>query len=554
MRKTWALARILLKNGTGRLAKAGSGSWRQAIVPVVLAVALLPLVFAVGRLVAAIYDALQPIGQQGVVLGLGLSLASLVVFMFGVFYVITVFYFAQDVEQLLPLPLKPAQIVTAKFLTVLIYEYLTQLVVLVPLLGVFGAKEGSGPLYYLYAVLIFLVLPVVPLVLASLLAMAVMSFAGIARNKDRFRMIGGVAAIVLSFGLNTVIQRALNRTMQPEQLQEMLTGGGNSFVELATRSFPPVRLAANALLREAEPAGLAWLVLFAALAAAVYAIFALLAQRFYFRGVMGISETSGRRMALSGSELDKRTAQQSALRSFMAKELRILLRTPPYFLNCVLMSLLWPVLMLIPILSQPGLRDMLGSARTLFASASFSAVVPAVGLAMLMFVSAANATASTAISREGAGFFVVKYVPVPYASVIAAKVVVGWIVTMFGAVLLLVVAVFVLGLPLAFALAMLLIAVLATLFTCLTGIALDLLMPKLVWDNEQKAVKQNMNGLLNLLLCLAFTALLVILVVMPGFGLWTATFVLLGALALADALLVRLLRTKGPVWFGRIEI
>lgn len=552
MNKTLALTRILLKNGTGQLSKRGKPI-KQFLVPALLLVALLPLTIAIGNLVSMFYDALDSIGQGGVVLGLGLALASLVVFMFGIFYVITVFYFAQDVEHLLPLPLRPGQIVTAKFLTVLLYEYLTLLVLLVPLLIVFGVKINGGVLYYLYAVLVYLALPVVPLVLASVIAMAIMSFAGVARNKDRFRMYGGIAAVLASFGLNMFIQRSLNKAMKPEQVQEMLLGGNNAFVDFATRSFPSVKLAANALLGESQLAGAAWLVLFVGLTALFYFVFVLLAQRFYFKGVMGISETGARRIRLSGSQLDKQTSQQSALKALVTKELRILMRTPPFFLNCVLMSFLWPVLMLIPIMTQPDFREMIGMVRTLFDSAASSALVPAIGLAMLLFVSGANATSSTAISREGAGFFVSKYLPVPYAGMIAAKVVSGWLITMIGALLILAVALFLLQLPLSFILLMLAIAVAATLFTCLTGIMIDLWLPKLVWDNEQKAVKQNMNGLFNMLVSIAFAAALFYLVNWLGLGLWAAAIALLVAVIVADLLLVRVLRAKGETWFGKIE-
>lgn len=556
MSKTWALTRILFKNGTGGLSKKGKGRGRltQTALIAILLVALLPLMSAVGGLVAMMYDSLAPVGQEGAILGLGLAMGSLIVFMFGIFYVITVFYFSQDVEHLLPLPLKPAQIVTAKFLTALIYEYLTLIILFAPLFGVYGFKDGAGPLFYVYAVVIYASLPIVPLVLASVIAMIIMSFAGVARNKDRFRMIGGIVAVVLSFGLNTFIQRTLNKTTKPEQIQDMIVGGHNSFVEFTTRSFPSVKLAANALLKETELAGLAWLVLFVALSALFYVAFALLAGRFYFKGVMGISETGARRIRLTGSQLDKQTLQRTALSSLIVKELRILLRTPSYFLNCVLMAFLWPVLMMIPIMTQPGFKDMLGSTRTLFDSAGSSAIVPAIGVALILFVSGANAAAPTSISREGAGFFISKYLPVPHRTMIAAKVASGFLITMTGALLLLLVALFRLRLPLPFVLTMVPIACAATLFTCLTGLVVDLLMPKLVWENEQKAVKQNTNGLVNLLISIASAALLFFLVNWLGLGLWAAAAVLLVALALADILLIRLLGTKGEAWFGKIEV
>jgi ABC-2 type transport system permease protein len=59
---------------------------------------------------------------------------------------------------------------------VLCYEYLTELPFLLPPILVFGVKSGAPPLYWLYAGLGFLALPLVPLTLASLLSIVVMRF------------------------------------------------------------------------------------------------------------------------------------------------------------------------------------------------------------------------------------------------------------------------------------------------------------------------------------------------------------------------------------------
>jgi ABC-2 type transport system permease protein len=553
MGKTWALTRIMLKNGTGSPSKTGkAGRLPRFLIPVLIAAAFTPIALLIGKMVSVLYDALAPIGQQGAILGLGLAVAGIVVFMLGIFYVITVFYYSQDIEHLLPLPLKPAQIVTAKFATVLLYEYLTQLAILGPLFVVYGVKSGSGALYVLYAVVVFAVMPIIPLVLGSIVAMVFMSFAGVARNKDRFRLVGGIIAVLASFGLNFFIQRTVNRSMKPEQIQEMFVGGNNALVDLSTRSFPSAKLAANALLESSAWSGLAWLAFFVGVSGLVYVVFAALAERLYFKGVLGVSETSARRVRLSGGELDRRTAQRSALSSLLLKEMRLLLRTPPFFLNCVLMSLMWPVLILIPVLSQPDSQDIFGMVKEMIAAGSGSALVPSIGTALFLFISGSNMTASTSISREGTGYFVLKLIPVPYGTVIAAKAITGWLVTMIGLLLMWLAAWILFGLPAPFALAMLLVGAAAALFTCLTGVMLDLLMPKLVWDNEQRAVKNNVNGLFNLLIAIVVALAMFASAFGLKLGLWGAVALHLVVLIIANAALYYTLKQKGSVWFDRI--
>lgn len=50
-------------------------------------------------------------------------------------------------------------------------------------------------------------LPVIPVVLASLVAMVFMRFTNIGKSKDRFRLIGGLVAIAIAIGFQAIVQR-----------------------------------------------------------------------------------------------------------------------------------------------------------------------------------------------------------------------------------------------------------------------------------------------------------------------------------------------------------
>ena len=74
----------------------------------------------------------------------------------------------------------------AKFLTVVVYEYLTELIMLFPILMVYGVKNGEGIGFYLMSAVVFLLVPVVPLIMASIIVMIIMRFTNIGRHKDLF--------------------------------------------------------------------------------------------------------------------------------------------------------------------------------------------------------------------------------------------------------------------------------------------------------------------------------------------------------------------------------
>lgn len=190
-----------------------------------------------------------------------LALTSFVVFFFGIFYIINTFYFTKDIESLLPLPLRPFEIIGAKFIVVTIYEYLTEIVVLVPVLLIYGIKSGGGILYYLYSAIIFLTLPVIPLVVSSLIIMPIMRFTGIIKNKDRFRYFASILGIGIAVGVQFVSTRFVDGNISQEGLESVLEQL-ESKISTVTSFFPSAKYAAMSLIRSVDVAGILNMLLF----------------------------------------------------------------------------------------------------------------------------------------------------------------------------------------------------------------------------------------------------------------------------------------------------
>lgn len=557
MNKTLLLAKVLLKNGSGNVfgRKKKSGKIPKNILYVILlALAFVPIISMISAVVAFLYDSFAVIGQEGIILGIGLAIVSLVIFLFGIFYVINVFYFSQDIEHLLPLPLKPSQILSAKFIVTLVFEYITELFMLAPILVTFGIKSGAGFMYYVYSLLIFVTLPILPLVISSVIAMLIMRFTNIAKNKDRFRMIGGIAAVAFGFGVNFYFQRFNSNQVDPTQLESLLSTN-NSLVNIFTNMFPSTKLSTIALLEADSLRGLAGIAGFLGISVLIYLVFSWLGEKLYFKGVMGISESSAKRQQLSSEQLDKHSAPSSSLFAFLVKELRILFRTPVYFLNCVLMCFLWPVIVMIPLFTQLDRLDILRKMSSeMFQDPSVTGIVLGVAFGVFLFLSGSNSTAATSISREGTGIFILKYLPVPYSKMLFAKVLSGSLLSMISVVLMLGVAIFVVHLPVAFCLLLLVLSLPAVLFANFTGLLIDVQFPKLHWDNEQKAVKQNFNGVLSMLLNIIVAGIIVFCAIFFELDMITMFFVLFILFTLLNLLFYRLFKARGAKWMGKIEI
>jgi len=509
MHKILILTKVLLKaggySGDNKDNKKVKSRWW--LIPLLL-FAFGSFAFSVGMMTYGLYDVLAPYGAADTILSLALGATSLVVFVFGVFYVVSVMYHADDVSLLLGLPLRPYQILGAKFITLVIYEYIFEAFILLPMLAAYGIKNGEGVTYILYSLIMFALVPIIALVMAAVIVMLVMRFTRIGKNKQAFNFVGGIIALAIAIGFNVFIQTSVQNVTSEQILA--LTTGQSSMAVIMSRIFPGIGFASAALSQNTALAGLWNLLLFALCAAAATALFLGIGQLLYFKGLAGVTESAAKRRRLTSEAFAKSTMRTSVMRAYVMKELRLLVRSPIAFLNCVLMNFIWPVLVLVMLMGT-GKTDEL---RPFIASANGGLMV-AILVGIGAFISNANLITSTAISREGKALYFTKYIPVSMGKQLEAKAVSGMLLSGVAMVLLAALAVY-LGVSVPIVLISLVLSLAASVASSYAGLILDAGHPKLGWMNEQQAIKQNANGMLQMLLGVFFGALVIVPVAVTG--------------------------------------
>lgn len=557
MNKFIALTKVLLKtNGTflskGKV-KAKANNKKNILIMILIMFSFLPLTLTFGKFIYNSTESLQNIGQQGVVISIGFIIASMIIFVFGIFYVMGTFYFSMDINNLLPLPLRASQILGGKFTVVVLYEYLTQLVVLLPIIIAYGIKVSAGLMYYIYSIIVFLTLPIVPLVIGSIIVMIIMRFTDLAKNKDRFKVVAGMLAIFFAVGMNIFIQKYVGNTINPEQLQKLYLEGNNSFINVTSKILPSLKFASLGLINSNSPNGLVNIVLFTVINIGALLIFAFVGEGLYLKGVVGISETTSKRKKLGSKEFRKATQKNSEIKTYTLKEIKHLLRTPAYFMNCVLVNFIWPIFMLIPIYTQSNMGELIDKLTNALKDYSDIGGVVAIVFGVIIFSSASNAITATSISREGHNFYVNKYLPIGFDKQITAKVLTGFIMSTVSMILLLSIFSFIVKPPIIIIVILFIVSVIGIVFSSIIGMFIDLNNPKLVWDNEQKAVKQNLNVLISILLGLVSAGLTIFMVFKFKFNTWETLSLIVVLFGVIDILLWKLLMNKGVNIYSKIE-
>jgi ABC-2 type transport system permease protein len=558
MSKFWALLKTLLINNLGISAiRVKGGKNRMEYLKVLglgtaIAAGIGPSLWLYTKLLIQGFALLAPVGQERAILSLGIVMVSSIIFFFGIFYVINQFYFAGDAQSLLALPLSGWQVLGARFCVVLVYEYLTELAFLLPPLLVFGIKSGASPLYWLYALIGLLLVPLLPLGLATLPTVVIMRYANLGRRKDLFKILGGIMVIVVAMGYQFLFQKTGPNLMDPVFLQNLLTDQ-NGLMNLISRVFPSTRYLGLALANADSAAGFINLLIFTALSLLAVALAWLVGEKFYFQGLVGSSETTARRKGLTSSDYKKLGNGSPAVISYCMKEIRLLLRTPIYFMNCVLTNFMIPVILVIPFILQAQNKSSPMVWEELINNPKGQIILMAVIIGITMFQTSSNAITATSLSREGKEFYISKYLPLSYQQQILAKLLSGYIFGILGAVLLLIAAVIMMHLDPAMIGSIIAVSLVAIIPVIEAGLLIDILRPKLEWDNEQKAVKQNLNVFFSIIFAILMGGAILYVTVRFIHSTTLATAFMLGCFGLAAVILYYLLMTKGIKQYQSLE-
>ena len=460
----------------------------------VAALSVLPSVYGLILLVQNIYLALKPLGQERALLTFGVMAGQLFIFLFGLYYVISAFYFSRDLEFLIPLPLKPFEVMASKFAVVTINEYLTVMIIVLPVLVGYGVLARGGPAYWVNAVLVYLFLPVIPLAVVSILVVTMMRVVNFSRKKDALILVGTVLLVALGMSLQFLLGRTGRGGLDARAMTGFFTSP-DSLLNLVGSRFPPSIWATKAIAGGFSASGLANLALFVGTSLALFAAILALSEKLFYRGLVGLAEVSGRRRSLTRAQMSQRVSSgRHAVRAIFVREWRVMNRTPIFLLNGTLVVLIVPAVFVLMARAGSGRGDA-GSILKAMSSANPLIVILASAVFMVLCGSL-NGTSSSTFSREGRQFWISRVVPVTAREQVAAKFLHSYLVSLLGTITASVVAAWLLHLNVAQLAAAAGLSLVAGVFLTSVGMMIDLARPLLDWTNPQKAIKQNLNVLL----------------------------------------------------------
>lgn len=441
-----------------------------------------------------------------------LLIACMVLLVFGLIPMLNYLYFANDTEFMMSLPVSPAAVYFAKMSVVYITEMALSVIIALPCLITVGATLSLGVGYYFVILLATLLVPAIPLVLVSVLAIPLMYIVSFFRRKGALTSIVLIVLFAAIFAAYMAVISGLETTMADgETIEfEVLIEKFSAAIKGVCRFLVPLlavsRIATGAtvtLFGETSVAAAAAINLAVFLGVIVLTAFLamLVSSAVYKKGARSMLE--GGKSAKEGATEFK--GASSAFSALVKKEWRELVRTPAFAFQCLSGILICPLL-LVFMSTTMNAGVTAGADGEIMTAADIRVFNLIMSFVMILLVGvmgmSLNVGAATTISREGKNFYIMKTMPVPVKTQIQAKMVLYLIISSATIVVSQIIASVLFFNAVNMICGMIFLLIYNYGYNCFC-IYMDINKPKLNWVTHNEAVKNNKNATLAMLINMA---------------------------------------------------
>ena len=427
------------------------------------------------------------------------------VFFFSIFETKSELFECKDNDLLLSMPIKPQDIVVSRISVVMIYNYLEELVIMLPSIIVY-AVYTRDMIGVIGAVIVSLFIPLISTALSSAVGYLIAMISRKIRRKTLVTTLISVAFILVFFFAYTAMLNNMDSFME---------GGGSEIIVLPESAPILYHVGSAALLKPLNISALILLsVAFAALA------FFIISKNY----IKITTYTGVTRKAVYKGEIVKR---KSALAALINKELKRFFSSTAYMTNGAIGIIFTLIFGVIAVFNRAEFAEI----SSMLVSSGFAEdfLSPLMICAIVMF-SSMNMQSASALSLEGKNLWCVKSMPVSDREVLLSKAMPQIVVTVPPTVITSILFMIATSAPAKYWAFYILTPITANVFFAFLGLVMNVAFPKFDYENEVQPIKQSMPVFLAMMSQMVIGLLAIginVLLSIIGFGI-LAAFLTLG--------------------------
>lgn len=501
--KLFILTKMLMNSGAGWSMKGEDKKKKKTnkVVTLFLIFVVIPLILTLGFLSFYLTLIFKGSVSENSSLILGLGISAMTMFFFGLIMIPGIFYYAEDIEYLLPLPVSGSVIVNSKLFSTWIWENLTAVFICLPIFIGFAIASPPDFLFYLISIIILFTISIVPMLYGIIINMLMMRFTPFGKNKDTFSKVSSILTTVFSIYICVNLLNIMN--LDNDGLIKILVTSDNSISNVLLTIFPQIEYAVKAMYY----GSILDLLIYLGITAVWIIIYLIVAKLFYFSGLLRLTERFGHKKHLFKS---KKILKENRIRIFhsstlalIKKEWTNLVQNPTFFSACISSNFIIPMIIFFLPYTQFGINISYHINNLYLFQLKNDYILFLMIIAGVGAVSTGmNYISSTSISREGHDFMFLKYMPVKLNRIVFAKTIISILIGSLSTIAIDLFLFKFLKFPVEILAQGLSLGLSLSILISLIGLLIDIYNPILNWTEEHKAVKENFNGILTLFLCI----------------------------------------------------
>lgn len=444
-----------------------------------------------------------------------------VTLLFGFHGVLVNVFNCKDADKLLYLPIKGTTVFWAKFFVAYVNEAVAGALLLFVTVLPFGIGMGVGIGYYLTLLFALLLVPLLPMLVSTLLAMPLsMLSAKIGKNgavKTVFNVLLYLAVMALYIWLMQQFGYGGNgdENITDEEALKKIVAMIVDHISAAIVYVHPDYMMAKTFVAT-DWTGLGDFALGLAEFAALFALLAMISKAFYGKMLTLTVEGGGSSIQKNKKplQIDKKSGVISQL---IASDFKRVVRDPQMGFQAFAGMLIAPLIVVIFAIGFSTGNDI-GVSLGEFIKQNGMIVGMSLMIYLTLLTAGTNVLGLFPMSRENKSLYLLKTLPIPFEKVLLAKVLLATLVALVTDFITAILVVFVAGFnPLSALLLMLGLLAYGFGNMCLTT-RMDLKSPKIGWSNFQTSLKNSKNSWIAMLLGLLSGV--IVCVTSMGFLLW----------------------------------
>lgn len=438
---------------------------------------------------------LKNVGQEEIFLNIYFFILAIFLLFQTILVCANIFFFSRDIEKVLHMPIKPVELLLAKFNTLLCMLYVSEVIFgLVPL-TLYGLLTNVHFIFYFWEVIILAIFPILLTICISTIMLILMRFAKFIRNKDIFQLIITVIMIMLLCILEASILNSVFEIQNEEQVLQEVKHFSQRLEQIG-KYFLIINPSIDILSNPANIVAILSILKLAFYNIIGGIIFIAIGKITYLKDILKnmISYSNKKRKII---DIKKDTKPYRIRKTYINKEFKMLIRKPIFLMQCVfpvviiLITGIMVVFGLLPIIMEVIQDETIQSE---IQNLSFNTEAVCVILILLQVLFSISNISLTAISREGKNATFIKYIPIELYKQFIYKNIPQIILNFFVSIIVLGIIWYLI--PSINVLYLLMILIIATFINFINSylmLIVDLRRPNLTWDTEYSVVKKSDN-------------------------------------------------------------